>query len=156
MQALERGVHLVADRIDAEHTQILLLIEEARRPTFNHDVDWLYHKETVLAPSGRFYRGVKTGLADPTFYSGVLVEPILIAPVEDSPDVTDVLSIETGHPSESGTMFGFQLGSYRIGMGMLTLNLLRLTERARENPYAERILINLLEYMQSIKGAESN
>ena len=42
-----------------------------------------------------------------------------------------------------------------VGMGMLKLNLLRLTERARENPYAERILINLLEYMQSIKGAES-
>ena len=116
-----------------------------RRPCPERTGDWLYHRETVLKPAGRYFDGMRTGLADARLYTGVLSSVSLEAEGEQVPDETDAFAFETGFPSPRGFIGGFTLGSYRVGRGTLVLNTFRLLESAEEVPYAARLLLNLLD-----------
>jgi len=140
---LRNGAHVIALR--AAEEQAITLLPEHRRPTLSREWDWLYHRETVLRPKGRFFAGMRTGLADALLYTGILTPNALVAEGEQIPDETDAFVFSTGYPCATGFLGGYKLGSYQVGTGTLILNTFNLLDAADTIPYAARLLVNLLE-----------
>ncbi len=142
---LKQGTTIVSLRSMDPDDITLTLLPEERRPHFERTTDWLYHRETVLRPGGRFFEEMQAGLADAILYTGVLTQGALEANEKEIPDETDAFSFETGCSDERGFVGGFKLGSYKIGKGELIINTLNLLDSAASVPYAARLLVNLLD-----------
>ena len=142
-RCLANGAHVIALR--AAEDQAISLLPEHRRPAISREWDWLYHRETVLRPKGRFFSGMRTGLADALLYTGILTPNGLVAEGEQIPDETDAFVFSTGYPCASGFLGGFKLGSYQVGAGTLILNTFNLLDAVESVPYAARLLVNLIE-----------
>jgi len=142
-RCLANGAHVIALR--GAEDQSISLLPEHRRPVISREWDWLYHRETVLRPKGRFFSGMRTGLADALLYTGVLTPNGLVAEGERIPDETDSFVFATGYPCASGFLGGFKLGSYQVGTGTLILNTFNLLDTFQTVPYAARLLVNLIE-----------
>ncbi len=143
---VEAGASAVVLRAAEEGDEALSILPEVRRPRIRREVDWLYHRETVLRPHGRFFSGMRTGLADARLYTGLLTPVSLEADGEAVPDETDAISFVTGHyAGEDGCIGGWRLASFKIGKGRLTVNTLNLPDAAGTVPYAARLLANLVQ-----------
>lgn len=143
---LMQGATIVSMRAMDPDDLTLTLLPEERCPHCERTTDWLYHRETVLRPGGRFFNEMQAGLADAILYTGVLTQGALEANEKEIPDETDAFSFETGCPDERGFVGGFKLGSYKVGRGELIINTLNLLDSAASVPYAERLLVNLLDH----------
>lgn len=111
----------------------------------NRSADWLYHRETVLRPGGRFFSGMQTGAADALLYTGLVTGNHFDTENAQVPDETDAIAFSTGYPNDRGYIGGFKLGTYRLGAGELTLSTFDLLDPADSVPCAARLLVNLPE-----------
>lgn len=143
---LENGAYVVAAHGGEAQDSGLQLLPPERRPALDRSGDWLYHRETVLRGNGRFFAGMRTGLADARLYTGVTDGRHLDAQGIQVPDETDAFAFSTGYPNSRGYIGGFKLGSYRVGSGELVVNTFPLLENAATVPYAAQMLTNLLNY----------
>ena len=144
-RALQAGASVISLRAMDPDDQTLMLLPEERRPRPERAGDWLYHRETVLRPGGRFFRRMRTGLADARLYTGVLTYGALEAEGASIPDETDAFTFYTGCTCDSGFVGGFKLGSYRVGRGELIVNTFNLLDSVSAVPYAAQLLVNLLD-----------
>ena len=142
---LQAGARIVAACAAFENDHSEELLPEARRPVQERWTDWLYHRETVLRPGGRFLRGLQTGLADAHLYTEVITASHYESRGDQVPDETDAFAFETGCPCDRGYIGGFKLGLYRVGEGTLILNTFDLLDEAHRTPSAARMLVNLLD-----------
>lgn len=140
---VETGAHLIALRAAEPEDAALTILPENRRPVVRRDHDWLYHRETVLRPRGRFFAGMQTGLCDAHLYTDMITGVSLEAEGEAVPDMTDAIAFETGYPDPKGYLGGYKLGSFHIGKGELLINTFSLLETADTVPSAARLLVNL-------------
>lgn len=141
---LERGAEIIAADTHERSKKILELLPEERRPEIRGELDWLYHKETVLRPGDRRFAGMDTGVMD--CVSGVDVFPLkyLHASGASIPDDTSAMIFSTTYPIPGGCLTGFALGTYHVGGGRLVLNTFRLPYAAEMAPAAAKLLVNLI------------
>jgi len=139
----EKGAHVMALRAAETGDAALTILPEERRPVIRRESDWLYHRETVLRPRGRFFAGMQTGLCDAHLYTDMLTGVSLEAEGEAVPHVTDAIAFETGYPDPKGYLGGYKLGSFRLGSGELLVNTFPLLDTADRVPSAARLLVNL-------------
>ncbi len=137
------GAHVIALRAAEEADAALTILPENRRPAVRREADWLYHRETVLRPRGRFFAGMQTGLCDAHLYTDMITGVSLDAEGDAVPDVTDAIAFETGYPDPKGFLGGYKLGSFHIGKGELLINTFSLLDTAGTVPAAARLLVNL-------------
>ena len=145
-ELLEKGAYVVAAHAGEAHDGSLLMLPQERRPALDRAGDWLYHRETVLRHRGRFFEGMRTGLADALLYTGVVSGCHMDATGVQVPDETDAFAFSTGYPNPRGYIGGYKLGSYRVGKGELVINTFTLLEMAETAPYAAQMLCNILNY----------
>lgn len=126
---------------EAEDASLSILPEE-RRPVVRREGDWLYHRENILMPGGRFFEGIRTGLADALLFTDVAVGVSFEADGAAVPDVTDAMCFETGLNRPEGFIGGWRIASFAIGAGELVMNSFDLLGSA--SPTAERLLVNML------------
>ncbi len=142
-ELLFRGASVLCAHAAVQGDLALTLLPESRRPTVNRTNDWLYHRETFLRPGGRFFTGMRTGLADARLYTGVLTPFGLEAAGDAVPDEVDAFVFGTGIPNDRGFIDGFALGTYRLpsaaSLRLVTLNIFSPV------PYSRRLLCNLLD-----------
>ena len=124
--------------------KILELLPEERRPEIRGELDWLYHKETVLRPGCDAFRGMDAGVLD--CVSGVDFFPLkyLRASGASIPDDTGAMIFSTTYPTPGGCLTGFALGTYHLGGGRLVLNTFRLPYAAEMAPAAAKMMVNLI------------
>ena len=142
---LQRGAFVLAACAAFPEDESELILPEERRPAVLRHLDWLYHRETVLRPGGRFFTGMRTGLADALLYTNIITKTHYEARGAQIPDETDAMAFCPGYCIDAGYHGGFKLASYRVGGGTLVMNTFNLLDEAHRTPYAARMLVNILD-----------
>jgi hypothetical protein len=89
------------------------------------------------------------GIMDLEYWGPVL--PHEIFEDLDTPALTLAAAFATGHHTRAnGYACGLVLAVYRHGAGRLILNTLRLLENLGQHPAADRLLVNLIGYAQTL------
>jgi hypothetical protein len=108
--------------------------------------DWLYHKE-YIGKRHKILDGMQApGILDWEYY-GQLCNDFFFENIK-TPDDAAVISIATGYPGP-GYDEGVIIGGYKFGEGFFMLNAMSVLENAG-HPAADRLLINLLDYILKI------
>lgn len=115
----------------------------ANLPSGRDHSDWLYHFEYLAKRGSSVFDGLKTGVMDWDYYGDMINGHWFSG--GGTPDDTYVMCFKTGAINEEGYESGFNVGTYNVGKGALTLSSLGLFKTADTNPASERLLLNILE-----------
>lgn len=104
--------------------------------------DWLYHKE-YIAKRHEYFEGLPCGrIMDWEYY----MQLVGGSAFRDGrmPDEVQAACVGTGNINANGYDGGFNLGTYNIGKGAVTVTSFKIVENIGDNPAADRLLINIL------------
>ncbi len=127
----------------------LPLAKKGRRYEF---VDWLYHQECVTKPHPVFEGLSSKGIMDPDYYGQVI--PHYILDGQEAPEKVIAAAPAVGYSCRDGFASGefVLIGSYPFGVGRFILNTLRILENVGIHPVADRLLLNMIDYVRSNAG----
>ena len=118
--------------------------------------DWVYHKECV-AKNHPLFEGLQgKGVMNWEYYDQLI--PHVVFEKQDTPDEVAAASFATGY--QDGGLDRFRLGyasgllfaGYRFGRGRFFINTFPILENLDINPAADRMLLNLIRYIQNDTG----
>jgi len=112
------------------------------KPVIAGEADWLYHQEYLAKRKNPYFKGLPKGIMDWEYYM-YLVNGMHFKGGQ-TPDVTSAASFGTGCINPDGYYGGFNIGTYRIGKGAITVTSYNLVENIGINPAADRLLLNIL------------
>lgn len=114
--------------------------------------DWIYHKECV-AKAHPIFEGLQgKGVMNWEYYDQLI--PHYIFDGQDTPDEVAAASFATGYQDggvdnfRSGYASGLLFAGYRFGQGRFFINTFPMLENLDANPAADRMLLNIIRYVQ--------
>jgi hypothetical protein len=109
--------------------------------------EWLYHRECV-AQRHRVFDGLQgAGIMDADYYGQTITGPMFVD--TPTPATTLCAAFHTGHCSHpGGYRCSLMLAEYRHGKGRFVLNSLALLGDLGAHPPADRLLLNLTDYLR--------
>jgi hypothetical protein len=116
--------------------------------------DWVYHKECV-AKTHPIFEGLQgKGVMNWEYYDQMI--PHIVFEKQDTPDDVAAAFFATGYQG-GGSLDRFRLGyasgllfaGYRFGQGRFFINTFPMLENLDTNPAADRMLLNILRYVQN-------
>lgn len=111
--------------------------------------DWLYHKECVAKPHPAF-SGMPTGIMDWDYYGPLI--PRTLFEGQDEPDEVIAAAFAVAYHCPGGYASGVLLACYSLGAGAFVLNTLPILENLGRHPAADRLLLNLVQWLSSQAG----
>jgi len=119
--------------------------------------DWIYHKECV-AKAHPIFEGLSgKGVMNWEYYDQLI--PHYLFAGQDTPDDTAAVSFATGYQDGSvretfrlGYASGLLFAGYRFGQGRFFINTFPVLENLDINPAADRMLLNIIRYVQNDAG----
>jgi hypothetical protein len=115
--------------------------------------DWLYHKECV-AKQHRLFEGLQSNCLLDWFYYGPTL-PAFVFNGQDTPTEVVAAAFAAGYSTDGGYASGILLGSYEFGAGRFVINSFSILENIGQHPVADRLLLNLIQYCGSARGASA-
>ena len=133
-----------------DSTAWLPLVKKGRCYRFN---DWVYHKECVAKDHPVFEGLQGKGVMDWEYYDQLI--PHYVFDGQDTPNDIAAASFATGYQDGSlretfrlGYASGLLFAGYRFGHGMFFINTFPMLENLDANPAADRMLLNIIRYVQ--------
>jgi hypothetical protein len=119
--------------------------------------DWVYHKECV-AKNHPLFEGLQgPGVMNWEYYDQLI--PHIVFEKQDTPDEVAAASFATGYQGGSsldrfrlGYASGLLFAGYRFGRGRFFINTFPMLENLDTNPAADRMLLNIIRYVQNDAG----
>ena len=109
------------------------------------NLEWLYHKENVLA-NRTVFAGLGAGLADQKIFGGVITPKCL--ETARTPDDVICPAFYTGYHGYVGSyQCVYNLAGFGVGAGMIYLSTFSLEETLQKEPAAGTVLLNLIRYL---------
>ncbi len=109
-------------------------------------LNWLYHREDVAKKHPVFQGLPSGGILDWSYYGQII--PYVLFEGQPTPDEVIAAGFAVGYTTRDpeGYKSGVVLGSYNHGAGKFFINTLRLLENLDQNPAADRLILNLIQY----------
>ncbi len=129
----------------------------AKKGCCYHFHDWVYHKECV-AKNHPLFEGLQSqGVMNWEYYDQLI--PHIVFEKLDTPDEVAAASFATGYQGGSsldrfrpGYASGLLFAGYRFGQGRFFINTFPILENLDTNPAADRMLLNIIRYVQDDAG----
>jgi len=116
--------------------------------------DWVYHKECVAKAHPVFEGLPGKGVMSWEYYDQLI--PHYVFDGQDTPDDVAAVSFATGYQDGSlgetfrlGYASGLLFAGYRFGKGRFFINTFPMLENLDTNPAADRMLLNIIRYVQN-------
>jgi len=116
----------------------------SNKGTCNTFYNSIYHREDVAKAHPIFAGLPAGGLMDWSFYRDII--PQVLFQGQDTPGEVIAAGFALGYTCPGGYTSGIVLALYPFGAGRFMISALRLLESVGDNPVADRLLLNMINY----------